>query len=95
MGYAGGMGSWKVQAPLVGQLPPSSSGSFLCVNWSPVLPKLVTFFFERFYLFIFRERGKEGEREGEKRQCVVASHMAPTRDVARNPGMCPDWESNR
>ena len=25
-----------------------------------------------FYLFIFRERGKEGEREGEKRQSVVA-----------------------
>ena len=27
-----------------------------------------------FYLFIFRERGREGEREGEKHQCVVASH---------------------
>ena len=26
-----------------------------------------------FYLFTFRERGKEGEREGEKYQCVVAS----------------------
>ena len=24
-----------------------------------------------FYLFIFRERGREGEREGEKHQCVV------------------------
>ena len=29
--------------------------------------------FKRFYLFIFRERGREGEREGEKHQCVVAS----------------------
>ena len=27
-----------------------------------------------FNLFIFRERGREGEREGEKHQCVVASH---------------------
>ena len=27
------------------------------------------------YLFIFRQRGMEGEREGEKHQCVVASHM--------------------
>ena len=27
--------------------------------------------------FIFRERGREGEREGEKHQCVVASHMPP------------------
>ena len=30
-------------------------------------------FFKRFYLFIFRQRGREGER-GEKHQCVVASH---------------------
>ena len=52
------------------------------------------FFKKRFYLFIFRE-GREGEREGEKHQCVVASHMSPTGDLARNPGMCPDWESNR
>ena len=29
----------------------------------------------------------------EKHQCVVASHMPPTGDLARNPGMCPDWES--
>ena len=50
--------------------------------------------FKRFNLFIFRDRGKEGEREGGKHQCVVASHVAPTGDQARNPGMCPDWESN-
>ena len=52
-------------------------------------------FFLRFYLFTFRERGREGEREGEKLQCVVASHMAPTGALAHNPDMCPDWESNR
>ena len=46
-------------------------------------------FLKRFYLFIFREREKEGEREGEKHQCVVASHVAPTTwDLAYNPGMC-------
>ena len=28
---------------------------------------------KRFYWFIFRERGREGERKGEKHQCVVAS----------------------
>ena len=44
------------------------------------------------HLFIFRE-GK-GERDGEKHQCVVASHVPPTGDLACNPGMCPDWESN-
>ena len=37
--------------------------------------------------------GKEG-REGEKHQCVVASHAPPTGDMAHNPGMCPDWELN-
>ena len=36
----------------------------------------------------------DGEREGEKHQCVVVSHVLPTRDLAHNPGMCPDWESN-
>ena len=33
-------------------------------------------------LFIFREREREGEREGEKHQCVVASHMPVTEDLA-------------
>ena len=46
-------------------------------------------------LFIFRDRGREGEREGEKHQCVVASHVPPTGDLAHIPGMCPDWESNQ
>ena len=40
-------------------------------------------------LFIFRERVREGEREGEKHQCVVASR------VPCNPGMCPAWELNQ
>ena len=52
-------------------------------------------FFLRFYLFTFREKGREGEREGEKHQFVVASCMSPTGDLACNPDMCPDWESNQ
>ena len=48
--------------------------------------------FSRFYLFI--ERGEGREREEEKHQCVVASHVPPTGDLACNPGMCPDLESN-
>ena len=52
------------------------------------------FFFFLDYLFIiFRERERAGEREGEKHQCVVASHMALA--PGRNPGMCPDWELNQ
>ena len=46
-------------------------------------------------LFIFRERGREGEREGEKYQCAVVSQVATTGDLAPNPGTCPDWESNQ
>ena len=37
------------------------------------------------YLFIFMER--EGEKEREKHQCVVASHMPTTGDLACNPPM--------
>ena len=50
---------------------------------------------KKIYLFIFREWGMEGEREGEKHQCVVASHAPPTGDLTRNPGMCPDQELNQ
>ena len=52
------------------------------------------FFLHFIYLF-FRERGREEERERKKHQCVVASHTSPTGDLAHNPGMCPDWESNQ
>ena len=48
------------------------------------------FFKKGFYLFIFRQRG----REGEKHQCVAASHTPHTGNLACNPDMCPDWESN-
>ena len=47
------------------------------------------------FCFFFRQRGREGETEGEKQQCVVASCEPPTGDLAHNPGMCPDWESNQ
>ena len=44
-------------------------------------------------LCIFRE-GKGGRKRG-KHQCVVASCTPRTRGLAHNPGMSPDWESNR
>ena len=56
-----------------------------------VIMKALIFF--SLILFIFRER--EGEREGEKHQCVIASHAPSTGDPASNPVMCPDWESNQ
>ena len=51
--------------------------------------------FKKFYLLIFKDRGRERDREGEKYQCEVDSHVAPTGDLAHNPGVCPDWESNQ
>ena len=58
------------------------------------LPLNAFSFLKDFMYFIFRQRGREGEREGEKRHCVVASYVPPTGDLACNPGTCPDWESN-
>ena len=48
--------------------------------------KNISFFLKKFYLLVFRER----EKEGEKHQCVVASYAPPTGDLTDNPGMCPD-----
>ena len=50
------------------------------------------------YLFLDRGEGREKETKrnidaGKKHQ-LVASHAPPTGDLAHNPGMCPDWESN-
>ena len=50
--------------------------------------------FRKYFVYLFLERGRKGEREGEKHQCVVVSLAPPTGGLAHNPGMCPDWESN-
>ena len=52
-------------------------------------------FLKKIFYFIFRQRGMEGEREGEKHQCVVAYCVPPTRDLTHNPGTCLDWELNK
>ena len=49
------------------------------------------YFKDSIYLSL-ETRGREGEREGEKHQCVLASCVPPTGNLARNPGMCSDWE---
>ena len=79
---------WPAQ-PLQSHAP-GRTGAEWPPSQPPAQPEL--YFFPIFYLFIFRVGGSEGEREGEKHQCVVASHMPPTGDLARSPGMCPDWE---
>ena len=58
----------------------------------------------RFHLFIFRERGREGERKEEKHWCkqkhqLVASHICPNKGqnphLPLKPGKCPDRELNQ
>ena len=46
-----------------------------------------------FFLKIFTYFFLEGK--GGKHQCVVASWGPPIGDLARKPGMCPDWEWNQ
>ena len=67
---------------------PEDAPCFLRVN------RLMCGFFLKI-LFIFIFRGERKEKAREKHQCVVASHEPPTGDLAHNPGMCPDWESNQ
>ena len=68
----------------LGLLPPFAYNAALNTG-------VLNLLFKKIYLFIFRERGSEGERLGEKYPC---SHMPPTGDLAHNPGMYPDWEVN-
>ena len=45
-------------------------------------------------LFIFREEGKGGSERERNISVWFVSCMPLTGDLAYNPGMCPDWESN-
>ena len=50
--------------------------------------RFLSFFtYKDFIYLFFRETGMEGERKGEKHQCVVASHAPQTGDLARNTCM--------
>ena len=49
----------------------------------------ILFFKTIFYLFTFRQRGREEERKGEKHQCVVASRAPPTGDHVPLLGIKP------
>ena len=51
-------------------------------------------FLEKDFIYLLL-KGKGGRKRGREHQCVVASCMPPTGELASNLGMCPDWESNR
>ena len=53
-------------------------------------------FFKILFIYLFLERGEERENERDRNICVwlALTNSAPG-DLAHNPGMCPDWESNQ
>ena len=51
-------------------------------------------FFKKSYLFIFRE-GKGGRKRGRETSMCGYLLSTPYGNLAHNPGMCPDWESNQ
>ena len=72
----------------------------LSVNLNLFQNKKIIFKCSFFYFFFFFRKG--GEREKERKRNIdmweehvlVASHMHPTGDLAHNPSVCSDWESN-
>ena len=51
-------------------------------------------------LFLYFQKEGEGGRKGRSMdageiQQSVSPHTSPSEDLARNPGTCPDWDSNQ
>ena len=57
--------------------------------------EFLSFFLKNTFIYLCLEREGEGEREGDKHQCVTASRMPPTGDLACNWACVLDWESNQ
>ena len=63
---------------------------YQCTNWhccERLRSASVNFFKDFIYLFL--ERGREEEREGENHQCVVASHTATGDPLVHKPSFNP------
>ena len=57
---------------------------------------LFFFFFFLDFTYLFLEKGEEREKEKERNINVWLPFICPSiGDLALNPGMCPDWESNQ
>ena len=69
--------------------------SMVTKDYNIVVSTLFLLYLKNIFFNLFLERGREGEREREKQQCVGASHMPDTGNLAHNPGMFPDWETNQ
>ena len=67
----------------------------ISLHWWNLHPLKQIFYLFKDCIYLFLERGREEEKDGEEHQCVVASCVHLTGDLAYNSGMCPDWELNR
>ena len=68
--------------------------SFLKINPQIILQlSPYSLFFLRFYLFIFRERGRDGERDEEKHQCVRETSTDWSRLACLQPGTWPTTQA--
>ena len=78
----------------VGDLP-----AFVWFTAPCLPPQVMHFILLRFYWFVL-ERGEGGRKRGrqtskcERNIDWLPNAGTPTGDLACNPGMCPDWESN-
>ena len=66
-------------------------------TWAPWIISAMTLMTRSLkdFIYLFLDRGEGREKERERNINVVAASAPPTGDLARNPGMCPDWELNQ
>ena len=84
MCFTGAEGKWTPLPPIS---PPSSSENILEVS-------IFLIFKNMLFIYFWRE-GREIEKERERNiNMWLPLACPPTGDLAHNPGMCPDWESN-
>ena len=60
-----------------------------------ILMVVLKILFLKILFIYFLERGKGREKDRERNSNVWLPHAPHTGDLAHNPGMCPEWESNR
>ena len=73
----------------------SNTFSLVYLLWKNVYSSPLLIFISFFKAFIYLLLEGKGERKKEASACGCLSSLPPTRDLARNPGMCPDGEWNQ
>ena len=87
---------WDGLAPLAPKLTVFQELTvFVTLFYYFLTTKYFSFFKKILYIYLFLERGEGKEKEKETSVCGCLSHAPSTEDLACNPGMCPEWESNQ